>query len=71
MIENGFMADSVASLLIQPRSRLIYLLALADSYKIIYLTGEELGTPLLGVMWSPEVMGGFYGQYLSKAANLK
>ena len=71
MIDNKYMVDSVASLFIQPRSRLIYMLALADSYTIIYLMGEELGTPLLGVMWSPEVMGGFYGQYLSKAANLK
>ncbi len=53
----------------KPRSRLIYMLALADSYKIIYLTGEELGTPLLGVMWSAEVMGGFYSQYLSSTAD--
>ncbi len=68
MIDNKYMVDSVASLFIQPRSRLIYMLALADSYTIIYLMGEELGTPLLGVMWSPEVMGGFYGQNLSKAA---
>ena len=68
MIDYKYMVDSVASLFIQPRSRLIYMLALADSYTIIYLMGEELGTPLLGVMWSPEVMGGFYGQNLSKAA---
>lgn len=46
-----------------------YLLALADSYVIVYLMGRELGTPLLGAIWSSEVMGGFYGWYLSSTAN--
>jgi hypothetical protein len=63
------MAGPVSSSPSKSRLRLIYMSALADSYKILCLMGSELGPRMLGVMWSPEVMGGFYGQYLSSAAD--
>jgi hypothetical protein len=63
------MANPASSLLTKVRSRLINMLALADSYTILYLMGPELGPRMVGVMWSATVMGGFYGQSLSSAAD--
>jgi len=63
------MANPVSTLRTKVRSRLIYMLALADSYTILYPVDSELGPRMVGVMWSAEVMGGFYGQHLSSAAD--
>ena len=63
------MENPAPPVLSSARSRMGYLLALADSFVILYLMGPELGRPLLGVMRSPEVMGGFYGRHIASTAD--